>query len=117
MWYMLPTLEGAVNPQWAAAPDLGGSGVNGRVGDAVSAFQTSAVVWNPICTLLVVILITAWREREGGRESERERKRERERERERERARKREREREQSYHQHCNRSPLFQTHLRTLAPV
>ncbi len=67
MWYMLTALEGAVNPEWAATPDLTGTGVKGRVGDTVCAFQPSAVIGDPIGTFLVVISVAPWK---GGRERE-----------------------------------------------
>ena len=63
VWYMLPALQGSVNPQWSTTPDLGGAGVNGRVGHTIGAFQASAVVGDTIGTLLVVVPLTPWRTR------------------------------------------------------
>ena len=58
VWYMWPALEGAVNPEWAATPDLSGPRVEGRVGHAICALQASAIIGDSVCTLLVVVSVT-----------------------------------------------------------
>ena len=53
-----PTLEGAVYPEWPPTPHLRGVDEQWWVGHAICILQSSAVVRYPICTLLVVVLIT-----------------------------------------------------------
>ena len=56
---LLAALESLVDPEWSAAPYLLVIGAkDGRVGDAISHLQPTAVVGNFIGTLLVVVLIT-----------------------------------------------------------
>lgn len=53
-------LEGAVNPEWPATPELVRTGVSrGWVRDAITALQTRTVVWDSISTLLVIISFAA----------------------------------------------------------